>query len=104
MTWAELGQLGQLLGGVGILLTSICAAATLIRISLQQHRKQWFDDYCTLFTEFWNNKDISEARMWIESDKLYNDILKPVMMKRIENDAENDLDEEESIKQNKVDK
>ena len=66
-------------------------------ISLYQKRKQWVDDFRALYAEFWNDKDISQVRRWIVSNKLYDEELKPVLAQRIEK-GYNDLDEDGSAK------
>jgi hypothetical protein len=100
MTW---GEIGQFMSGAGVLLTSLCAGVTVTLISLYQKRKQWVDDFRALYTEFWNDKDISQVRRWIVSNKLYNEVLKPVLKQRIER-GYNDLDEDGSMKIDMIDK
>src|SRR5918998_3470412 len=100
MTW---GEIGQLMSGAGVLMTSLCAGVTVTLISLYQKRKQWIDDFRTLYAEFWNDKDISQVRRWIVSNKLYHEVLKPVLTQRIEK-GYNDLDEDGSIKIDMIDK
>jgi hypothetical protein len=100
MTW---GEIGQLMSGAGVLITSLCAAVTVTIISLYQKRKQWVDDFRALYAEFWNDKDISQVRRWIVSNKLYDEILKPLLTQRIEK-GYNDLDEDGSIKIDMIDK
>jgi hypothetical protein len=100
MTW---GEIGQLMSGAGVLMTSLCAGVTVTIISLYQKRRQWVDDFRTLYAEFWNDKDISQVRRWIVSNKLYNEELKPVLAQRIEK-GYNDLDEDGSMKIDMVDK
>jgi hypothetical protein len=100
MTW---GEIGQLMSGAGVLMTSLCAGVTVTIISLYQKRKQWVDDFRALYAEFWNDKDISQVRRWIVSNKLYNEELKPVLAQRIEK-GYNDLDEDGSMKIDMVDK
>jgi hypothetical protein len=100
MTW---GEIGQLMSGTGVLITSLCAGVTVTIISLYQKRKQWVDDFRALYAEFWNDKDISQVRRWIVSNKLYNEVLKPVLTQRIEK-GYNDLDEDGSIKIDMIDK
>lgn len=58
MSW---GEFGQLMAGIGILLTALTAVTTLILISLQQKRKQWADDFRAIYAEFWNDRDIGQA-------------------------------------------
>ena len=43
-------------------------------LSLYQKRKQWVNDFRVLYAEFWNDKDISQVRRWIVSNKLYNEV------------------------------
>ena len=100
MTW---GEIGQLMSGAGVLITSLCAGVTVTLISLYQKRKQWVDDFRALYAEFWNDKDISQVRRWIVSNKLYNEVLKPVLTQRIEK-GYNDLDEDGSMKIDMIDK
>jgi hypothetical protein len=100
MTW---GEIGQLMSGTGVLITSLCAGVTVTIISLYQKRKQWVDDFRALYAEFWNDKDISQVRRWIVSNTLYNEVLKPVLAQRIEK-GYNDLDEDGSIKIDMIDK
>jgi hypothetical protein len=100
MTW---GEIGQLMSGAGVLMTSLCAGVTVTLISLYQKRKQWVDDFRALYTEFWNDKDISQVRRWIVSNTLYNEVLKPVLTQRIER-GYNDLDEDGSMKIDMIDK
>jgi hypothetical protein len=100
MTW---GEIGQLMSGTGVLITSLCAGVTVTIISLYQKRKQWVDDFRTLYAEFWNAKDISQVRRWIVSNKLYNEVLKPVLTQRIEK-GHNDLYEDGSTKIDMIDK
>ena len=100
MTW---GEIGQLMSGAGVLITSLCAGVTVTLISLYQKRKQWVDDFRALYTEFWNDKDISQVRRWIVSNELYNEVLKPVLKQRIER-GYNDLDEDGSMKIDMIDK
>ena len=100
MTW---GEIGQLMSGAGVLMTSLCAGVTVTLISLYQKRRQWVDDFRTLYAEFWNDKDISQVRRWIVSNKLYNEELKPVLAQRIEK-GYNDLDEDGSTKIDMIDK
>ena len=100
MTW---GEMGQLMSGAGVLMTSLCAGVTVTIISLYQKRKQWVDDFRALYTEFWNDKDISQVRRWIVSNKLYHAVLKPVLKQRIER-GYNDLDEDGSMKIDMIDK
>jgi hypothetical protein len=59
MTW---GEIGQLMSGTGVLMTSLCAGVTVTLVSLHQKRKQWVDDFRALYAEFWNDKDISQVR------------------------------------------
>jgi hypothetical protein len=92
MTW---GEIGQLMSGAGVLITSLCAGVTVTIISLYQKRRQWVDDFRTLYAGFWNDKDISQVRRWIVSNKLYDEVLKPVLTQRIEK-GYNDLDEDGS--------
>jgi len=99
MTW---GEMGQLMAGIGIIITALCAGATLIVISLQQKRKQWVDDFRALYAEFWKDNNASQVRMWIVSDKLYNDVLKSILKQR--NAGCNDLDEGASIILDRVDR
>jgi hypothetical protein len=56
-----------------------------------------------LYAEFWNDKDISQVRRWIVSNKLYHDVLQPVLTQRIEK-GYNDLDEDGSLKIDMIDK
>jgi hypothetical protein len=49
MTW---GEIGQLMSGTGVLITSLCAGVTVTIISLHQKRKQWVDDFRALYAEF----------------------------------------------------
>ena len=100
MTW---GEIGQLMSGAGVLITSLCAGVTVTIISLYQKRRQWIDDFRTLYAEFWNDKDISQVRRWIVSNKLYHEVLKPVLIQRIEK-GYNDLDEDGSMKIDMIDK
>ena len=100
MTW---GEIGQLMSGTGVLITSLCAGVTVTIISLHQKRKQWVDDFRALYAEFWNDKDISQVRRWIVSNTLYNEVLKPVLTQRIEK-GYNDLDEDGSMKIDMIDK
>jgi hypothetical protein len=100
MTW---GEIGQLMSGTGVLMTSLCAGVTVTLVSLHQKRKQWVDDFRTLYAEFWNDKDISQVRRWIVSNKLYNEVLKPVLAQRVEK-GYNDFDEDGSIKIDMIDK
>jgi predicted glycosyltransferase len=100
MTW---GEMGQLMSGAGVLMTSLCAGVTVTIISLYQKRRQWVDDFRTLYAEFWNDKDISQVRRWIVSNMLYNEVLKPVLTQRIEK-GYNDLDEDGSMKIDMIDK
>ena len=100
MTW---GEMGQLMSGAGILISSLCAGVTVTIISLYQKRKQWVDDFRALYAEFWNDKDISQVRRWIVSNKLYNEALQPVLTQRIEK-GYNDLDEDGSTKIDMIDK
>ena len=100
MTW---GEIGQLMSGAGVLITSLCAGVTVTLVSLHQKRKQWVDDFRALYAEFWNDKDISQVRRWIVSNKLYNEALKPVLTQRIEK-GYNDLDEDGSMKIDMIDK
>jgi hypothetical protein len=100
MTW---GEIGQLMSGAGVLMTSLCAGVTVTIISLYQKRRQWVDDFRTLYAEFWNDKDISQVRRWIVSNKLYDEVLKPVLTQRIEK-GYNDLDEDGSMKIDMIDK
>ena len=46
MTW---GEIGQLMSGTGVLITSLCAGVTVTIISLYQKRKQWVDDFRALY-------------------------------------------------------
>jgi hypothetical protein len=100
MTW---GEIGQLMSGAGVLMTSLCAGVTVTLISLYQKRRQWVDDFRTLYAEFWNDKDISQVRRWIVSNKLYNEVLQPILTQRIEK-GYNDLDEDGSMKIDMIDK
>jgi hypothetical protein len=100
MTW---GEIGQLMSGAGVLMTSLCAGVTVTLISLYQKRRQWVDDFRTLYAEFWNDKDIGQVRRWIVSNKLYHEVLKPVLTQRIEK-GYNDLDEDGSMKIDMIDK
>jgi hypothetical protein len=100
MTW---GEIGQLMSGTGVLITSVCAGVTVTIISLYQKRKQWVDDFRALYAEFWNDKDISQVRRWIVSNKLYDEVLKPILTQRIEK-GYNDLDEDGSMKIDMIDK
>jgi hypothetical protein len=72
------------MSGTGVLMASLCAGVTVTLVSLHQKRKQWVDDFRALYAEFWNDKDISQVRRWIVSNKLYNEVLKPVLAQRIE--------------------
>jgi hypothetical protein len=100
MTW---GEIGQLMSGAGVLMTSLCAGVTVTLISLYQKRKQLVGDFSTLYAEFWNDKDSSQVRRWIVSNKLYNEVLKPVLTQRVEK-GYNDLDEDGSMKIDMIDK
>jgi hypothetical protein len=100
MTW---GEIGQLMSGAGVLITSLCAGVTVTIISLYQKRRQWVDDFRTLYAEFWNDKDISQVRRWIVSNKLYHEVLQPVLKQRVEK-GYNDLDEDGSMKIDMIDK
>jgi hypothetical protein len=100
MTW---GEIGQLMSGAGVLITSLCAGVTVTLVSLHQKRKQWVDDFRALYAEFWNDKDISQVRRWIVSNKLYTEVLKPILAQRIEK-GYNDLDEDGSMKIDMIDK
>jgi len=100
MTW---GEIGQLMSGAGVLITSLCAGATVTLISLYQKRKQWVNDFSMLYAEFWNDKEIGQVRRWIVSNKLYNEALKPVLTQRVEK-GYNDLDEDGSMKIDMIDK
>jgi hypothetical protein len=100
MTW---GEIGQLMSGTGVLVTSLCAGVTVTIISLHQKRKQWVDDFRALYAEFWNDKNISQVRRWIVSNTLYNEALKPILTQRIEK-GYNDLDEDGSLKIDMIDK
>jgi hypothetical protein len=100
MTW---GEIGQLMSGAGVLMTSLCAGVTVTLISLYQKRRQWVDDFRTLYAEFWNDKDIGQVRRWIVSNKLYHEVLNPVLTQRIEK-GYNDLDEDGSMKIDMIDK
>jgi hypothetical protein len=35
-----------------------------------------------LYAEFWNDKEVSQVRRWIISDRLYKDVLQPVLILR----------------------
>ena len=61
------------------------------------------DDFRALYAEFWNDKDISQVRRWIVSNKLYNELLKPILAQRIA-EGYNDLDEDGSMKIDMIDK
>ena len=100
MTW---GEMGQLMSGAGILISSLCAGVTVTIISLYQKRKQWVDDFRALYAEFWNDKDISQVRRWIVSNQLYREVLQPVLTQRVEK-GYNDLDEDGSMKIDMIDK
>jgi hypothetical protein len=100
MTW---GEIGRLMSGAGVLMTSLCAGVTVTLISLYQKRRQWVDDFRTLYAEFWNDKDISQVRRWVVSNKLYHEVLKPVLTQRIEK-GYNDIDEDGSMKIDMIDK
>ena len=100
MTW---GEIGQLMSGTGVLITSLCAGVTVTIISLHQKRKQWVDDFRALYAEFWNDKDISQVRRWIVSNTLYQEVLQPILTQRIQK-GYNDLDEDGSIKIDMIDK
>jgi hypothetical protein len=100
MTW---GEMGQLMSGAGILISSLCAGVTVTIISLYQKRKQWVDDFRALYAEFWNDKDISQVRRWIVSNQLYREVLQPVLTQRVEK-GYNDLDEDGSTKIDMIDK
>jgi hypothetical protein len=100
MTW---GEIGQLMSGAGVLVTSLCAGVTVTLISLYQKCRQWVDDFRTLYAEFWNDQDIGQVRRWIVSNKLYHDVLQPVLTQRIEQ-GYNDLDEDGSMKIDMIDK
>ncbi len=100
MTW---GEMGQLMSGAGILISSLCAGVTVTIISLYQKRKQWVDDFRALYAEFWNDKDISQVRRWIVSNQLYREVLQPVLTQRVEK-GYNDLDEDRSTKIDMIDK
>jgi hypothetical protein len=100
MTW---GEMGQLMSGAGILISSLCAGVTVTIISLYQKRKQWVDDFRALYAEFWSDKDISQVRRWIVSNKLYHEVLQPILAQRIEK-GYNDLDEDGSTKIDMIDK
>jgi hypothetical protein len=82
---------------------SLCAGVTVTLVSLHQKRKQWVDDFRALYAEFWNDKDISQVRRWIVSNKLYDEVLKPVLAQRIEK-GYNDLDKDGSMKIDMIDK
>jgi len=53
------GEVGQLMSGIALITTALCAGVTLTIISLQQRHKQWIDDFRALYAEFWNDEDIS---------------------------------------------
>jgi hypothetical protein len=91
------------MSGAGVLMTSLCAGVTVTLISLYQKRRQWVDDFRTLYAEFWNDKDIGQVRRWIVSNQLYDDVLKPVLTQRVEK-GYNDLDEDGSMKIDMIDK
>jgi hypothetical protein len=67
-----------------------------------QKRKQWIDDFRTLYAEFWKDADVSRVRRWIISNKLYDQVLKPVLIKRNQNSS--DLNEDEGMVLDDVDK
>jgi hypothetical protein len=92
-------ELGELLSGIGTIVIAVIASI----ISLQQYRKQWFDDFRTVYAEFWNDKEATEVRRWISSRKQYDDVLKPVLVRRNQQ-KENNLEQEDNVILDKLDK
>jgi hypothetical protein len=97
------GEFGQLIGGGGIVFASLVAWLTYKNISRAQAHKQWTDDFRALSADFWKDDDASLVRIWIISNRQYEDELEPVLKKRSTNE-ENLMNAQESIKLDKVDK
>jgi hypothetical protein len=98
----ETGPLGQLLSGIGLVITAFCASITLTVITLQQRRKQWIDDFRALYAEFWRDPDVSTVRRWIVSNKEYEG-LRDILVRR-NTTTENNLDAKDNAELDKVDK
>ena len=62
MALIELGQLGQLLSGIGFIITASIAVATFFFFQRKQLDDSWLDRFRTLYGEFWNNKDLREIK------------------------------------------
>ncbi len=99
----ETGPLGQLLSGIGLILTASCAGATLFWIGRQQRRKLWIDDFRALYAEFWSNKDVSMVRRWIISNKEYEDLRRILILRNVD-PKNNNLSPDDNAKLDKVDK
>jgi hypothetical protein len=80
MTLLELGQLGQLLSGIGFIITASIAVATYFLFHRKQLDDSWLERFRTLYGEFWNNKDLREIRKYIVNNEDY-DVVKKLLSK-----------------------
>jgi len=71
MTLAEVAQLAPILSGLGLLLGSAAAWATLFLYHRKSHVNQWLESFRAIYADFWKDEKVSKARRWIDNDREY---------------------------------
>jgi hypothetical protein len=71
MTLTDLAQLGPILSGIGLILGSAAAWATLFLFHRKSHSNQWVESFRRIYADFWTDEKVSRARRWIDNDREY---------------------------------
>jgi hypothetical protein len=99
----SLAKIGQLLSGIGILVTAITALLTLALISIKQQRAAWLESFRLLYQEFWRDDDVTLVRHAIVTEAQYAAIL-PILQKRNATPETNTLTDEENLTIERIDR
>jgi hypothetical protein len=76
-----LAHIGQLLSGIGVLITTLVALCTLFIFHKKQLDDAWLDRFRNLYQEFWNDEGMIEARHLINNSEGYAELEK-ILKKR----------------------
>jgi hypothetical protein len=88
---------------LGLVLAGIAAFAFFIAVQMHQRRDQWLGSFRGIYGEFWGDDHVAYARSIIVSSTCYNEILRPILNKR-NNNEENFLTLEENDILDKIDR
>src|SRR4051794_28803365 len=79
----KLAKIGQLINGIGVASAAVTAWVTFLFFQRRERDNRWIDGFRTLYSEYWKDKQIVEARRWIINDQLYDSILRPALRARL---------------------